>query len=744
MKSKFLLSILCLVLLFTISIPEPAPAQSQITVRLTVPVAPETLDPALASSDTARNLVSQIFRGLVSVDEQGIPSPELATDWYSEDGGQTWVFYLREDVFWVSWEGEAVGLLTAQDVDFAFNYAYEFNPDNEILNLIDSVDPLDDFTVVYNLIEPVDEFPLLLADPILFPLPQQPIEEFGWGDWTAPDLIWTNGPYYMNIWEPGTQFQLARNPHWTGEAAGNSIDHIQIYVVPDNQEALELYQAGAVDLVEIGDVELWKRILSDDQLYLEAWEPYSFRYLVKPYLIPVFTPAGMGPFEDWFYDEDYASAFGAPEPVVEEAFVIPDTTKILDEEILDSIVDISEDGATYVFAPETERISEALGALQIGDTIVAGQAALTPNGFLRRIAGLSYSDNEIIIETEQAALDEAITFGYFEASTDLEMADVISAEVWEGVDLGKVDQSPMRDGFYLKIDAVLYDDDGNPDTTNDQIKAAGNINIDPINIYLEIDIENHKLEYLRYTNTFDEKLELEVSTTIDFVDFSHSVKIAEYQFAPITIWLPSAPPFPIVFSPKLEVIVGIDGNVSLGISSTVFQESSLITGVEYRNGSWGAIGEPSATLDASPPTITTEAGLKAHAGPKMKLMLYGVVGPTGTLKGYLKLKADPSVDPWWTLTGGVEAGVGVEIKIFSHVVAGYKETLFKFEKTLLEAKEPAPANVPTPDRTPKPTKDTESHTKAGDDCPSKGWPPKCWPWWVWIILIVLILVILFS
>ena len=70
---------------------------------------PESLDPAVAESVGANNIMRDLFEGLTSTDNSGKVVPGVAETWKQTDP-VTWVFKLRKDAMWSN--GEQV---TAED-----------------------------------------------------------------------------------------------------------------------------------------------------------------------------------------------------------------------------------------------------------------------------------------------------------------------------------------------------------------------------------------------------------------------------------------------------------------------------------------------------------------------------------------------------------------------------------------------------------------------------------------------------
>ena len=76
---------------------------------------PMTLDPAVSGEMTSHEYIVQIFNGLVRLDENLEPVPDIAQRWEVSDGGRTYTFYLRQDVKFHN--GREV---TAEDFRYSF------------------------------------------------------------------------------------------------------------------------------------------------------------------------------------------------------------------------------------------------------------------------------------------------------------------------------------------------------------------------------------------------------------------------------------------------------------------------------------------------------------------------------------------------------------------------------------------------------------------------------------------------
>jgi hypothetical protein len=441
--------------------------------------------------------------------------------------------------------------------------------------------------------------------------------------------------------------------------------------------------------------------------------------------VPTYSLAfGLGSFHHWKLTYE--------EPTVS----IPETTRVLDNETLDALVFMADDQSTLVF----ERMTPQLSVIQVNDIIV-GNSTIdrarneAPYGFLRRVI-TTYTDNagQFVIETVQAALDEAIARGDLAYIATLQFDDVYLEEVITTSSLPQrsqfvaVNYVPPQVEFKVDIDHVVYDEDGDTATTDDQVKAKGWVKIEPdIDFTLKLDVDNYQLQSLYFSGTATETAHVELYSQIDVMSFEKTIPIKRYTFMPQTIligWVP------VVITPQLTVYIGANGKVSVGVSTCVEQHATVTSGLKYELESWMPVNEISGTIKPVETTLTHSAKAEAFAGPELSIKLYDVAGPYGRLKAYLKLTADPSKSPWWTLYGGVKVELGMKIEVFSHVIASCYQD-FTISEDLLAQSD---AEVITP-----------TLPVNGDDhksCNSIWWPPSCWKWWLWVIVVIVIIIII--
>lgn len=195
------------------------------TLRVRMRAAINTLDPAQAQSDPARErLLELIADRLVRLDDDGRPQPALAASWQHDSENRFWQFRLRPGVQFH--DGTPLtGALAVSALQAA-----GFNPDLELRASGQMVTVKSD--------RAVPDLPVLMAAPRLLILHQ-----------AADGTSTGTGPFRIARWEPGRHATLTANDaHWAGRPYLDVID-IEMGRAPRDQLVdLELDRA---DIVEV-------------------------------------------------------------------------------------------------------------------------------------------------------------------------------------------------------------------------------------------------------------------------------------------------------------------------------------------------------------------------------------------------------------------------------------------------------------------------------------------------------------
>jgi hypothetical protein len=191
--------------------------------------------------------------------------------------------------------------------------------------------------------------------------------------------------------------------------------------------------------------------------------------------------------------------------------IIPPTTNPLPPETTEELLSVSSDGVTYTF----DTMTAALAAVAPGEIIVAAPSAAAPDGFLRRVAAINQTGGDVIVQTEGATLEDAIQQGEVNYSEHLSASGMQPVALAPGVTLMPTSSLSPAATFYVQInEVVIYDDDGNPATTNDQIRANGSVEFDPI-VNFHLVVQDWTIEHLSFRVDAHETANLEFETRVE-------------------------------------------------------------------------------------------------------------------------------------------------------------------------------------------------------------------------------------
>ena len=365
--------------------------------------------------------------------------------------------------------------------------------------------------------------------------------------------------------------------------------------------------------------------------------------------------------------------------------VIPPTTNPLPPETTAELLSVSPDGVTYTF----DVMTAALAAVAPGEIIVAAPSAAAPNGFLRRVTAINAAGGDVIVQTQAATLEDAIQQGEVVFSRRLTPEGLAAQEMAPGVTLRPSSVVSPQAAFYLEIkDVVIYDDDGNPSTTNDQVLANGSLEFEPT-LNFSLLIRQGAIEHVQFTVDARETADLEIEARLAAAALKREKLLGNpIHLQTFVVWVG---PVPVVFAPVLTFQIGIDGSVHVGVTTGVTQELTASAGVRYANQTWGPVSGLTNSFTWTPPTLQAGLDLKGYASARLQVLVYGVVGPYGDVGPYLKLEADTAATPWWQLYGGLEVPVGVRVDLLGYKeIASYEVLAIDTKQVLAQATTPPP------------------------------------------------------
>jgi formylglycine-generating enzyme required for sulfatase activity len=363
--------------------------------------------------------------------------------------------------------------------------------------------------------------------------------------------------------------------------------------------------------------------------------------------------------------------------------VMPETTVPLSDESTGGM-SVSEDGSVYSFAWLTGELEQ----VDVGDVIIGGISAAAPYGFLRKVTAIQPQLSGLVLTTVQATIEEAYQQVYVDIEQRLTPADLGSFTAIPGVSLVRAPGGAQAGDFEFDLNgAVLYDEDGNPATTDDQVRADGALTLSSTYVF-RLAVRNFTLKEFYSSATMNVQSGLTVGASVSLNIPIHEVPITQ----PIVLAAFPVPGLPLVVTPVLQIVAGIDGSVYAGISSTVTQTTSFTSGLQYANQEWTPIASHSNSFAFDQPAFETGLSFKAYAGPKLDFLLNGVVGPYIQANLALKLEIDPAAETWLTLSGGLEIPVGVSVKILSHALVDINTVVIDYWLLLYSLTTPDPGD----------------------------------------------------
>ena len=200
------------------------------------------LDPHFATSISDILVSQQLYDGLVFIDKNNRPVPNLATKWESPDG-KVWTFTVRTDAKFSN--GDPI---TVDDIIYSFNRLRDPKigaPTVKLYRNIVEIKAPDASHVQFILDKPNPEFPSDVGDYHAVIISKKVKD---------PSKEWINsGPFVVKNYSPEDRIVLGRNPYyWEKGDDGKPlpyIDELQFIFSPDLEGKVEALRGGQLNFV---------------------------------------------------------------------------------------------------------------------------------------------------------------------------------------------------------------------------------------------------------------------------------------------------------------------------------------------------------------------------------------------------------------------------------------------------------------------------------------------------------------
>jgi peptide/nickel transport system substrate-binding protein len=214
------------------------------TVVIAATTDPGSLNPAITTGGPIHTITDQIFNGLVGLDDQLNPVPELAESWEISEDGTVYTFNLQPNVTWH--DGEP---FTSADVKFTFEEALlQFHARTKagLENVLTSIETPDPLTAVFTFSQPYG--PLLQRLDVVEAsiIPKHIYEGKDIQNDPANLTPIGTGPFKFVEYVKGEQITLERNPDYFREGLPH-LERVIFRIIPDANTALLALEQGEVD-----------------------------------------------------------------------------------------------------------------------------------------------------------------------------------------------------------------------------------------------------------------------------------------------------------------------------------------------------------------------------------------------------------------------------------------------------------------------------------------------------------------
>lgn len=383
--------------------------------------------------------------------------------------------------------------------------------------------------------------------------------------------------------------------------------------------------------------------------------------------------------------------------------VMPQTTKILDSAGIQSL-QISSDGTTLTISAG----SAVAQSLQAGNVLIVPPTAsggAAPTGFLCKVTAVSEGSSTITVTAQPATLADAFERLAFQLNTQASPSSTQSVHTAAGVVFyprATMKPRPMIGSGHGS--ATVQDPCG--DATLGVFDIPEPINFDPVDgvtvsgqvelcagINVSVDLVGKGFFSVPQLNAFTA-----TATVGEYSDLTVQGEFLNGSFDPNPVVLATLPGEPIPVpglpmvwvTPEISVFVGASGDIATGFSTEAAEAGSITGGVTYSSGQWMSVQPtPSLQFSYTPPVIDASVEAKAYAGVEMDLDVWNLLGPSFKPDGYLDFNADIAANPWWTLTGGVEGPMSLDVSFLGEDVASYDlGDMFNYSKIIKSASGP--------------------------------------------------------
>lgn len=229
-----------------------------------------SLDPAFAKDQTLTWVCSQLYNGLICLDENLQPQPCIAKVWNVSSDGRTYTFTLRSDVYFHKNElfanSDSTRAIVASDFLYSFRRILDpdvASPGRWVFDQVQDFSAPNDTTFVIRLKHPFSPFLSLLGMVYCSVVPYEVVEHYGTDFRQHPC---GTGPFFMQMWKENVKLVMRRNEHYfERDSFGHPLpylDAVAVTFIVDKQTSFLEFVKGNLDFMNSLDAAYKDELLT--------------------------------------------------------------------------------------------------------------------------------------------------------------------------------------------------------------------------------------------------------------------------------------------------------------------------------------------------------------------------------------------------------------------------------------------------------------------------------------------------
>ena len=238
-----------------------------------------SLDPAFARNLSNIWATTQLFNGLVQLDDSLNVIPDRAKEWSVSTDGLNYKFSLRDNVYFhqsIAFGDERTRKVVATDFVYSLNRLRDpkvASPGGWVLQNVDEIKALNKYELKIKLKKPFPAFLGLLTMEYCSVVPREVIDKINEKFRNQP--IGT-GPFHFKKWEEDVKLVLRKNPNYfEKDSQGISLPYLEaiaITFIPDIQSEFMLFIQGKLDLLNSLDNSYKDELLTSNGNLSESYK----------------------------------------------------------------------------------------------------------------------------------------------------------------------------------------------------------------------------------------------------------------------------------------------------------------------------------------------------------------------------------------------------------------------------------------------------------------------------------------